>query len=197
MGNGAPGRPSDQELASTTNATKGATAGLAAGIAVIGGAILALRDQLKDLGDVLGLGVLALVAVALISAALIVVADMRVRSEVKVAQIQTAAAPRTEGSLSQWSAIAAPMAVKISGDAARFGVLALRHDPQGRTWYLIGRQGQRPQWVENEQIEETFYEADPSQYEPPLPQVRSRENSSPTPQRPSSGRSTQRGRSTT
>jgi len=111
-----------------------------------------------------------LVAVALLSAAFIVVADMRIRSQVKVAQLseQTAAAHTTGGSLSQWSAIATPMAVKISGDASRFGVLALRHDAQGLTWYLIGRQGQRPQWISNDQVEDTFYEADPAKYPPPL-----------------------------
>lgn len=160
------GQPAD-ELAATTNATKGASAGLAAAIAVTVPAILAFRDQLKDLGPVLGLGVLALVAIALIAAAYIVVSDMRVRAQVKVAHL-SAASPTREGSLSQWSATAAPMAVKISGDDARFGVLALRHDAQGRTWYLIGRQGRRPQWIHNDQIEDTFYGGDPSQYNPTL-----------------------------
>ena len=123
MANGA----ADQEqLADTTNATKGAAAGLAAAVGVIGAAILVFKKDLKELGPVLGSGVLVLVAVALVSSALIVVADMRIRARVKVAELseRTAAAGTTEGSLSQWSAIATPMAVRISGDAARFGVLA-------------------------------------------------------------------------
>lgn len=169
MANGAADQQ-QQQLADTTNATKGAALGLAAATGFIGAAILVFKDDLIDLGPVLGSGVLVLVAVALVSSAYIVVADMRIRTQVKVAELseQTAAARTTGGSLSQPAAVAAPMAVRISGDTDRWGVLALRHDAQGHTWYLIGRRGQRPLWIGNDQIEETFYQADPSEYPPRL-----------------------------
>ena len=54
--NGTAAPPEPQELATTTNVTKGATAGLATAIGVIGAAILVFKDDLKDLGPVLGLG---------------------------------------------------------------------------------------------------------------------------------------------
>lgn len=166
-----PPEATSQELAPATNIAKVA-ASLGPAIGVIAAAVFGFSNELKDLGsDALGLGVLGLVAVALIAGAYIVVADIRARTQVKVAQIPAlaAVASNAEGNLSQWSATAIPMAVRVSGDNARYGVLALRHDSQGRTWYLIGRQGRRPEWVENNQIEDTFYGVDLSQYRPALP----------------------------
>ena len=156
----------NQTLEGETRLTKIGT-GLATAVGVLGAAVVAFADELGEMDLVLQIGFFAILAVAVLAVTYMVVADVRARADIKVAQIRAAAAsPAAGGTLSQWSSTSTPMAVRVTGDTGRFGVLALRHDAEGRTWYLVGRRGQRPKWVHNEEVEDTYYGEDPSNYEP-------------------------------
>lgn len=151
-----------QDLANATTLGKNG-AWVASAVTGIGAAAIALVESLENLDTALAIGLFAVVGVGLLVLALIIATDIRARARVKVAQLRAAVeggpAKKAPGDgLSQWSSTSARMAVKVAGNSERLEVIALRHNADGKTWYLVGRQGMRPSWVENNEIQETFHD---------------------------------------
>jgi len=169
----------EQHLAVATKS--GALGSTAAGVIA---AILAVVPTLLQLYNVAGTAVavtmLAVAGVSIVVAGAVVINDAQVRGRVKVAQFEKAAAgvtvpaqpalavaaPPVPTAPAEWHPLNVPMAITFSGGSDRWGVVALRSEADGSSSFLAGRSGRTLRVVPETELDETFYESNPGQFEP-------------------------------
>jgi hypothetical protein len=168
--------------AETTNLSKYAT-GFAAVVTVLGavlGGIPALQSQTAESTRVVIVaGIFLVVAVGLIATAIVAAADLRARSQVTSTNLSLRAVPMpgltwatptmaTSGASPQPAApslrppnFIAPrmlMAVRKSGEDDYQLVIGVGGDTHGGAQYLVGRPGDRPLWITNDDVVDVRYE---------------------------------------